>query len=472
MWSGNYVPWSLVDFDNKLFAGVQSLGGVRVLYTETGSPDDGSWLYSVGGDSGVPNGFDDKKIMGIAFLVMHQNIAANLYAFGNELYAGLVTNYSPKLGVTQDMLNGAQLWKTGDGVAWHPVTINGFGDSHNVSFDCLAASNGTIYIGATKASGDGPEGLTPPEGAKLYKLVSKPHTPAPLFEQTDTYEETMPQNGDAADIYYPLTDNRTDASPVALLLQGARVDKSYYSQYARQVARYGFIVVVPNHINMFSVPGFSEEGLFAEQQQLYDVLEFMASENTRTTSPVYGKVDTEILVMLGHSYGAACTLGAIQNTCEYPFCPQGEAYTRPPQLKAAALCGINTKPFGNPFDQNIRATHNQGMPLAIINGSLDGNATPEVTKISYCLIDDPPKALVFINGANHFAMCDINNPPGPSPQKNDPSLSQEVSIETAGRWSALFLRAHALNDEEAFDYIYTSGKYLDQNVEIFSTSEE
>lgn len=470
MWAGNFVPWSLADFQNKLFVGVQSLGGARVLYTSSGSSADGSWLYSVGGDSDMPSGFDGRTNRGMLFIRMYQNIAVNLFVFDNALYAGLVSNYSPKIGALQYELTGAQLWKTGNGTDWQAVTRNGFGDSHVVSFDSFAVFNGTLHVGAGKASGDGPDGLSPPEGAKLYRFVSQPHTPAPLFEKTDSYETKMPQNGDAADIYYPVADNGTDTFPIALLLQGARIDKSYYSQFARHVAQYGFIVVVPNHINMFSVPGFSEEGLFSEQQQLYDVLAFMASENDNSSSPVQGRVDTETLVMLGHSYGAACTLGAIQNTCEYPFCPEDATFTRPAQLKAAALCGINTKPFGNPFDKKIRATNNHGMPLAIINGNLDSNATYGVTKISYRLIDDPPKALVFINGANHFAMCDMNNPPGPTPQKNEPVISQEVSIETAARWSALFLRAHALNDEDAFDYIYKNGTYLDPNVEVFSES--
>jgi len=472
MWTGNWMPWSLADFKGALYAGIQGLGGTRVLYTTDGSSEDGSWLYSVGGDSGLPSGFDGRKNMGILFLVMYQNIAANLYVYEGELYAGLVTNYSPNLGVKQNELNGAPLWKTADGVTWIPVTESGFGDTHNVSFDCFGTFNGSLYVGSTKASGDGPDGLNPPEGAKLYRLVSAPKTPGPQFEKAGKYEKTMPQNGDAADIYYPEDDNGTDRFPVALLLQGARIDKSYYSEYARQVTRYGFIVVVPNHVNMFSVPGFSEEGLFSEQQQLDDVMSFMASENDNSSSPVRGRVDTDILVMLGHSYGSACALGALQNTCEYPFCPEGETYTRPPELKAAALCGINTRPFGNPFDKKIRWTDNQDVPLAFINGREDENATCAVTRISYNRIAYPPKALVFIKGANHFGLCDSNNPPGPTPQKKEPSLSQEISIETAARWSALFLRAHALDDKEALDYIYTNGVHLDPNVEVYAVSNE
>ena len=97
----------------------------------------------------------------------------------------------------------------------------------------------------------------------------------------------------------------------------------------------------------------------------------------------------------------------------YPFCPEGYPFERPEELKAAALCGINTLPRGKPGDNTTYPTNNDGIPLAFVNGSLDNNATPDVTKTSYELIADPPKMLVFINGANHYASLNVNNPPAP-----------------------------------------------------------
>lgn len=467
MWNGDFMPWSLAEFNDTLYVGIQSLAGTRVLYTPTGSSEDGSWLYSVGGDSDVPNGFDGKKNPGNPR--MYQNIASNLFPYKGQLYAGLISVYAPTIGATQKELTGAQLWKTSDGSLWYPVTLNGFGDKHIIGIEAFAVFNDTLYVSVNKGSVDSPHGLEPPEGGKIFKLVSSSTTSYPSFDNINLYKTIIPQNGDPTDIYYPRTDdldNSTFTFPIALLLQGGRVDKSYYSKYANHVARYGFIVVVPNHISTFSVPGYSAEGLFSEQQQIYDVLAFMAEENVNAASPVFGLVDTHILVMLGHSYGAACSIGAIQNTCEYPFCPEGEEFTRPEELKAVALCGINTKPYGVPFDKKIRKTHNQGMPMAFINGDLDSHATYYITKISYELIQDPPKALIFLKGANHYAICNINNPPGPAADKNEPILNQEVAIETAARWSALFLRAHALNDREALEYIYKTGNYLDVNVEV------
>jgi predicted dienelactone hydrolase len=321
---------------------------------------------------------------------------------------------------------------------------------------------------------------------KLYPMVAiylissialsgclKPKTPEPLFEKTESFETTM-QNGDAADVYYPVVEGLAKSFgklPMALFLQGGRVDKQYYSQYAQYVARYGFIIVVPNHISSFTVPGYSATGLFSQQSQIYDVMEFLKQENADTNSPLHKMVDTETLVVLGHSYGAACTWEAIQNTCEYSFCPPGQTtFTRPPELKGVIFCGINSKPYGVPGDTTIRPTHNMGMPMAFINGAIETRAVYQDSIISYGMIDDPPKMLVEVKGANHFGMCDIDNPPGPGQDTAVPTIDREVSIETYARWSALFLRAYALHDTEAFIYINKTGQELDTNVEVWSDS--
>ena len=69
-------------------------------------------------------------------------------------------------------------------------------------------------------------------------------SPAPSFEQASSYSTTIIENNDLADVYYPIASNAGKNSlPVVLLLQGALVDKSFYSDYASQVARYGFVVV-------------------------------------------------------------------------------------------------------------------------------------------------------------------------------------------------------------------------------------
>lgn len=75
---------------------------------------------------------------------------------------------------------------------------------------------------------------------------------APLYSNINSYETTILSSGDLADIYFPDLSNETnpDSLPIALLLQGYYVDKIHYSQYASTVASYGFVVVVPNNVNI------------------------------------------------------------------------------------------------------------------------------------------------------------------------------------------------------------------------------
>ncbi|WP_199328304.1 hypothetical protein [Anabaena azotica] len=47
-------------------------------------------------------------------------------------------------------------------------------------------------------------------------------------------------------------------------------------------------------------------------------------------------------------------------------------------------------------------------------------------------------------------------------------MSQKKSIETIARWSALFLRAYALDEKGALDYVNNTGDALDENVTVVS----
>ncbi|MFN6471928.1 MAG: alpha/beta hydrolase family protein [Nostoc sp. SerVER01] len=287
-------------------------------------------------------------------------------------------------------------------------------------------------------------------------------SPDPLFEFANSYKTTIPSNGDSADIYYPLiasSNINQIKTPIALFLPGSRVDISQYSQFANIVASYGFTVIVPEHIRY--LPDFGFTGLLPETSQISHVIDFMLAENSNPNSPIAGTLDLDKLVLLGHSFGGAVGLTAIDNSCIYPVC-EGE-FQRPQQLQAAAFFATNTFVGIRKFIP-IR---NQGIPIALILGSQDGSSvTPETTQTSYDLIQESPKALITIEGANHYGITNINNPPGARPDPNIPTLPQEKSIETIARWSALFLLAHTLGDRGALDYVNNTGDSLDENVTV------
>ena len=177
MFSGNFMPWTLADFKNRLYVGINTIGGARVLYTPNGSSEDGSWFYSVGGDSGIPNGFDGEVNEGMTETMAdsvgvdcYKNIVAVLYASDDFLYAGTVASYVPPLGATEEHLGGSQLWKTADGETWQQVIADGFGDKQITHIHSFAEFNGTLYLSASKAANSLVGGLG---GCKIYRMVKE-----------------------------------------------------------------------------------------------------------------------------------------------------------------------------------------------------------------------------------------------------------------------------------------------------------
>ena len=171
MFNGNFNAWSLTCYKSKLYIGIQSLAGARVLYTATGRSEDGNWDYSAGGDSLLPNGFDGLLNQGVSATLgetVYQNIAVDLFTFEDFLYAGLGHQYLPEFGATEEYLTGAQIWKTGDGIQWEQVTDDGFGDVTVLNFQAFSTFDDTLYVAASRAANTVGESLG---GATVYRLV-------------------------------------------------------------------------------------------------------------------------------------------------------------------------------------------------------------------------------------------------------------------------------------------------------------
>jgi len=168
--TGNFMPWSLADFDGKLMAGVMSLGGTRVMYSNDGSPDDGSWYYAVGGDSAIPEGFDGlvHPEPTLTSWGVYENIAAVLYPFGRNLYLGMLTLYEPGFDAYEHHMTGAEMWKTSDGITWNQVTDDGFGDMQTVAFEGFTNFNDQLYVSGSKGCTDADCGMA---AAKIYRLA-------------------------------------------------------------------------------------------------------------------------------------------------------------------------------------------------------------------------------------------------------------------------------------------------------------
>ena len=284
----------------------------------------------------------------------------------------------------------------------------------------------------------------------------------PEFQEVGTYTSTIASNGDKTDIYYPISSQPEEESfPIALLLQGFNVNKSYYSQFATEVARYGFVVVVPNHFTSARTGGRGRPELFAQVNQVTEVLADLKREPNNANSPIANLLDTQKMVLIGHSHGGFMGMDAIRGACDMPFC-EG-TYRRPTELKAGVF-------FAADFweDGEYLKINNSGIAVGLIAGSRDSLISiPSITK-TYRNIQTPPKVYITVMGANHYGINDLDNPPGSPRERNRPTLNQELAVETIARWTALFLRAHAFDDRAAWDYIYDYGRFEDRGVRVIS----
>ena len=288
-------------------------------------------------------------------------------------------------------------------------------------------------------------------------LAASSFNPAPLYDSSASFSTVIESNGDETDIYYPILNDGTpvDDLPIALFLQGALVDKLYYSDYANQVARYGFVIVVPNHER--SIPDLGNV-LLPEISQIEAVLAALDRENADPLSPLAGQIDTGKLGLLGHSFGAAVGLSAIANKCLPLLCL--ESFERPSELMGGAFFGANLR---DQADKPIPIP-NHGIGVALLQGDQDGRALPLNAQATFDNIAAPPKALVTLKDVNHFGVTNVNTPSGAIPDPNQQALDQDLGIETVARWSGLFLRGTVLDDEQALNYVLNTGKRLDPNV--------
>ncbi|WP_370616720.1 alpha/beta hydrolase family protein [Mumia sp. Pv 4-285] len=262
---------------------------------------------------------------------------------------------------------------------------------------------------------------------------------------------------DGADVYYPA--GATGELPVALLMQGAKVHRMHYAEYAKAVAAYGFVVVVPNHKRLV----FFDQNYYPSQKMPAEAIDWMDDENAKASSPLAGKIDTDTLVLLGHSFGGAAALGVAEESCGIPFCTT-LGYSLPGEVKAASLFGTNNK---SPLFGNTASMDNQ-IPVQLVQGATDGMALPADAEASYGALENGPKQIVRVAGVNHYGITNVQSPSGAEAETSGQAVSQAASIATTARWAAQFLKAQ-LGDAAAADYVYSSGDAADAGVTV-STS--
>ncbi len=234
------------------------------------------------------------------------------------------------------------------------------------------------------------------------------------------------------DVYYP--QNNSTSLPLLVLFQGGNVHSSFYSNYAARLASEGYVVYVGNRCDLFIVQFF----LYPPASLGNIVLAEAKTQNANPSSPLYSRLDTEKIGLLGHSLGGVVGLYAMNSICEFPFC--GNDYKFLSQIKAGVFYGTG---LGGNFNKSkfYVGANGKGLPTGYIQGSKDGANKPDVGLASYQNAI-PTKVYFSVEGANHYGITDSNNPFGAKAETSDASLTQAQQIEKIAQSSILFLNTY------------------------------
>ncbi|MET0592913.1 MAG: hypothetical protein ABW133_09455 [Polyangiaceae bacterium] len=363
---------------------------------------------------------------------------------------------------TNDASNSGDTSTTGDaGGGTSDVATT---DARDVATIDARDAQGDVAI-VDRTSSDAPATDTP-----ISDVLSDGGDPAPpRFPQTGKYSITIPSLtdagisssdsgvGDAADIYYPDPPDLHSATysfPIVLIFQGAKVARGFYSLVAAQVASYGFIVVIPDHISN----NIGGAALYTELSEIAAVSAQMKIEAASTTAPIRGVVDNARIALMGHSYGGASGLSGMANMCfpPIPFC----TFTRPPEIVGGAFYGTN---LGSSI--LVPAIDTGGLPVLLVQGDKDGKALPADALATYNQLQKRPKAIINLLGANHYGITDVDNPAGADPEVNAQTLDHAKGVASTGRWIGVFFAAFLNGDTAAKAALRTAGS-LDPNITI------
>jgi hypothetical protein len=126
-------------------------------------------------------------------------------------------------------------------------------------------------------------------------------------------------------------------------------------------------------------------------------------------------------------------------------------YKRPAALRAAAVYGPDLADASG----NLTDLDTAGVAVALFQGSADGIAPPAEAAQTIPTLKRP-RALIRIEGANHYAIRDVNSPAGARPDPKAPALPQPFANVLVGRWMGIWLRATLLHDPWARYWLYAA----------------
>lgn len=268
----------------------------------------------------------------------------------------------------------------------------------------------------------GPTGATP---ETLYASIAGYLTTPPTAEsasklgpyQVQSYSKGIPEPWSAnyADptIYYPV--GGVTPYPGVVFIPGNGdvwwEDPDTLPQWGALLASHGFVVMFVNPDNLVAMPK-------VRATVFMEALNVLAEENARSRSPLLGKLDTQRLAVMGHSFGGSGALYAADTSTD-------------PRLKA--VVGLNPVPhLDDPTYSAIR------VPALLIAGEADpfiGSTQPQYDSIPVTtpkLLVDFSRTPDVIVGSMHFV---AHSP-----------LGKHIYDPIVARITLSFLKVYLMND--------------------------
>jgi dienelactone hydrolase len=129
--------------------------------------------------------------------------------------------------------------------------------------------------------------------------------PFPMSGYHTVYgEEELPLT-----IFYPDTDPPMEGLPVVIFSPGFIQPRASYESYGKQLAQWGFVAVLRAYPNL-GFAGYGDALVDDHVAQTCALIDWLAEENKRPDSRLYGKVDAANVGLTGHSMGAVESIAA------------------------------------------------------------------------------------------------------------------------------------------------------------------
>lgn len=249
--------------------------------------------------------------------------------------------------------------------------------------------------------------------------------------------ETTVESGDSALVWGPASGD--GPFPLVVIVHGSHMHPKHYANYASALAREGFVVIAPEHVRTV----FGDTAHYPQQAFINWGLNWAREANARADSPFAGRIDTETMFLTGHSMGGGVVFG-VASDFDQPGLVVDE-WSRPKELVAVVVNGTHNIPpprTGDPLPiDNL-------VPLAFFQGSVDTVVTADQVNRTFDVVRGvKPYLKVILEGGNHFFISDTDNPEGANPDQSPMTLDQATSVASTAKWTALWFKATAGDDE-------------------------